>query len=68
MKIRSHRYNQSLGVAYKKEVLEPVDDGVDGEDWLPVFPQDVETDIALQVNVGMVHLGLALHLHMENIK
>ena len=48
--------------------MEPVDDGVDGEDWLPVFPQDVETDIALQVNVGMVHLGLALHLHMENIK
>jgi len=49
-------------VGLQEEVLEPIHYGVDGEDGLPVLPEDVQTDIALQVYVGVVHLRLALDL------
>ena len=53
-------------VTHQKEVLEAVHDGVDGEDRLPVLPQDIEAHVALQVDVGMVHLGLALYLEARH--
>ena len=31
----------TFGVGLKEEVLQPVDDGVDGEDGLPVLAEDV---------------------------
>ena len=32
-----------------------------GQTWLPVFPEDVETHVALQVDVGVVDCVEALH-------
>lgn len=51
-----------LRVGLQKEILESVDDGVDGEDRLPILAQNVETNITLQVNVGVVNLRLTFHL------
>ena len=42
--------------AYQEEVLEAVNDGVDAEDGLPVLPQNVEANIAVQVNIWMKDL------------
>ena len=36
--------------------LETVDDGVDVEDGHPILTENVEADVALQVDVGVVHL------------
>ena len=30
--------------------------------WLPIFSEDVEADVAVEVDVGMVDLGNTLHL------
>ena len=43
-------------MAYKEQELEPVEDGVDAQHWLPVLPQDVEANVAVQVDVGVIHL------------
>ena len=51
-----------LGVGLQEEVLQPVHDGVDGQHGLPVLAEDVQADVALQVDVGVVHAGHALHL------
>ena len=42
--------------AHKEEELQPVEDGVDAQNRLPVLPQDVETDIAVQIDVRVIHL------------
>ena len=31
-------------------------DGVKVENWLPVFPEDVQADVALKVDIGVVDL------------
>jgi len=49
-------------VGLQEKILEPIDYGVDGEDGLPILPEDVQAHIALQVDIGVIHLRLALHL------
>ena len=36
--------------------LESIDDGVEVEDWFPVFAKDVETNIPCCIDVGMIYL------------
>lgn len=48
------------GVGLEEEELQADDDGVEVENGLPVFAQDVEADIALEVDVGVVDLLFAL--------
>jgi hypothetical protein len=47
-----------IGVGLEEEVLKSDHDGVQVEDGLPVFTQDVEADVALEVEVGVVDLRL----------
>jgi len=49
-------------VGLQEEVLEAVHNGVDGEDRLPVLAKNVEAHISLQINIGVIYLGLAFHL------
>lgn len=51
-----------VGVGLVEEVDEAVDDGIDVEDGLPVLPEDVEADLALEVDVGMVDARFAVDL------
>lgn len=49
-----HRYGAA--VAHQEEEVEAVDHRGDGQHRLPVLAQDVEADVALQVDVGVVDL------------
>lgn len=51
-----------VGIGFQQQVKEAVNDRGDGEDWLPIFPQNVEADVPVEVDVGVVDLGLALDL------
>ena len=51
-----------VGVGLVKEVDEAVDDGVDVEDGLPVLPEDIEADLTLEVDVGVVDARFAVDL------
>lgn len=51
-----------IRVGIKDEVLQTIGDGIDAQDRFPILIKDVETHVALQVNVGMVDLGAAFHL------
>lgn len=47
---------------HQKQILQSVDDGIDCQHGLPIFSQNVQTHIALQIDVGMIDGGLTLHL------
>lgn len=49
-------------VGVVEEVDEPIDDRVNIKNRLPVLPEDVETDVTLLVDIGVVDLGVAVHL------
>ena len=51
-----------VGVRLVEEVDQAVDDGVDVEDRLPVLPQNVEADVALEVDVRVEDFGIAVDL------
>mmetsp|Transcript_26611 Transcript_26611/g.86135 ORF Transcript_26611/g.86135 Transcript_26611/m.86135 type:complete len:231 (-) Transcript_26611:166-858(-) len=51
-----------VGVGFVEEVDEAVDDGVDVEDGLPVLAEDVEADVALEVDVRVEDARLAVDL------
>lgn len=51
-----------LGVGLQEEILQAINYGVYRKDWLPVLSEDVEADVALEVNVGMINHCLTLHL------
>lgn len=51
-----------VGVRFEEEVLQPDHDGVQIEDGFPVFAEDVEADVAFEVEVRVVHLWDAFHL------
>ena len=51
-----------VGVGLVKEVDEAIDDGVDVEDGLPVLPEDIEADLTLEVDVGVVDARFAVDL------
>lgn len=51
-----------LGVWLKEEVLQAVDNRVDREHRLPVFAQNVETDVTIQVYVWVIDHCVALDL------
>ena len=51
-----------VGVGLQEQKVEAEDDCTDAKDGLPVCTQDVQTHIALQVNIGVVDLGVAVHL------
>jgi hypothetical protein len=45
-----------IGIWVEEEELQAVDHGGDGEDGLPVLAEDVEADVAVEVDVGVVDL------------
>lgn len=45
-----------LRIGFQEEVLKSVDDGVDRQNGFPVLAEDVQADVALQVDVWMVNL------------
>lgn len=51
-----------LGVGLQEEILQAINYGVYRKDWLPVLSEDVEADVALEVNIGMINHCLTLHL------
>jgi len=51
-----------LRVRFQEEILKTIDYGVDCQHWFPVLSENVETDVALEVDVRVVNLRLALHL------
>jgi len=51
-----------LRIGFQEEILKAIDYGVDCQHRFPVLSEDVEADVALKVDVGVVHLRLALHL------
>lgn len=51
-----------IGIGLQEQVLQAVHDRVDGQHGLPVLPQDVQADVALQIDVRVIDLGLALDL------
>lgn len=52
----------NINYAYQEEILQTIDDGVDREHRLPILSQDIEAHVTVQINVGMINGGLALHL------
>lgn len=48
--------------SHQKQILQSVDNGIDCQDGLPVLAQDVQADVALQIDVRMIDLRLAFHL------
>lgn len=50
-----------VGVRFEEEVLQPDHDGVQVEDGFPVLAEDVEADVAVEVEVGVVHFRDAFH-------
>lgn len=47
---------------FVEQINETVNDGINVQDWLPIFSQDIETDLAVQVNIGVVDFGHAINL------
>ena len=45
-----------IGIRLEEEVLQPDHDGVQVEHRLPVFSQDVQADVPIEVNIRMVDL------------
>jgi hypothetical protein len=42
--------------AYQKKILKAINDGVDTKDRLPIFTENIQTDIALQIYIRMIYL------------
>lgn len=51
-----------VGVGFEEEVLQSDHDGVQVEDGFPVLAEDVEADVAVEVEVRVVHFRDAFHL------
>lgn len=47
-------------------MIQPINDDVDIQDKLPVFTQNIEADIAFQINIGMVNLKYLSRLYVTN--
>lgn len=41
---------------YREKMIQAIDDGVYVEDWFPVFTKNVEANISIQIDVGVVNL------------
>lgn len=46
-----------ISVGLEEEILQPDHDGVQVQDWLPVFAKNVEAHIAFEIDVRVVDLG-----------
>jgi hypothetical protein len=51
-----------LWIGLIKQKAQSINDGIDIQDGLPIFSQNVETDLAIEINVGMINFGIAFHL------
>mmetsp|Transcript_451 Transcript_451/g.1149 ORF Transcript_451/g.1149 Transcript_451/m.1149 type:complete len:210 (+) Transcript_451:341-970(+) len=60
--LRRFLVQRIIGVRFEHEEREPVDDRVDGQHRLPVLAEDVETHVALHVDVRVVHRRLTQDL------
>lgn len=47
-------------IGFQKQVLQSIHNGVDCKDRFPIFAQDVETDVAFQIDVRVIDFSLAL--------
>lgn len=43
-----------------KSYLQPYDNRVEIENWLPILPQDIQTYVSLEIDVRMIYLLRAL--------
>lgn len=50
-------------VTHREKKIQAIHNGVDVQDRLPIFTKNVQADISLQVNIGMVNL---IHYKYEN--
>ena len=51
-----------VGIGLVKQIDQTINDCIDIQDGSPILSQNVQTDLALQINVGMVNVRLALDL------
>lgn len=51
-----------VGIGLIKQINESINDGIDVQDGLPILTEDVETDLALQIDVGMVDASFTVDL------
>jgi hypothetical protein len=45
---------------YRKKKIQAIYDSVDIENRLPIFTQNVQTNISFQINIWMVHLHVSI--------
>jgi hypothetical protein len=45
---------------YRKKKIQAIYDSVDIENRLPIFTQNVQTNISFQINIWMVHLQVRI--------
>ena len=48
-------------VGLEEEVLQSVNDGIDGQNRLPILAEDVQANVSFEINVWVVDLRLTLH-------
>lgn len=46
---------------YQEKILETIDDRVDCEYRFPIFSQNIQAHITIQVNIRMINLSFTLH-------
>lgn len=46
----------------QEKKLQAIDYRIDGQYWIPVLAQNIEANVALEVDVGVIHLGAAFDL------
>lgn len=51
-----------IRIGLQEQVLQTVHDRVDGQHGFPVLPQNVQADIALQIDIRVIDFGLTLDL------
>lgn len=51
-----------VGIGLVKQINQSIDNRIDIQDGPPVLSQNIQTNLSLQINVGVVNVGLALDL------
>lgn len=46
---------------YQEEVLKTIYYWIDSEDRFPIFSEDIETNVSLQINIWMINLGFTFY-------
>lgn len=49
-------------VTHRKQILQTINDRIDGENGFPVFSQDVQAYVSIKIDIRMIHFRLAFDL------